>query len=74
MLLAKMLFIFKQYLFLSLNTFFCMENPIFGPNFLYSLLRPNKKQIRNNKKIILPNKISRACALKFHSIKIFKVL
>jgi hypothetical protein len=48
------------------------KNPIFGPNFFYSLLRPQKHQNRNKKK--LPNKISRARALKFHSSKIFKVL
>jgi hypothetical protein len=28
-----------------------MENPIFGPKFLYSLQRPNKQQIRNQKKM-----------------------
>jgi hypothetical protein len=42
------------------------KNPIFGPNFFYSLLKPKKHQNRNKQKQLL-NKISRARALKFHS-------
>jgi hypothetical protein len=34
------------------------RNPIFGPNFIYSLLRPQKHQNRNKTK--MPNKILRA--------------
>jgi hypothetical protein len=46
------------------------KNPIFGPNFFYSLLRPKKKTKKKN----LLNKISCARALKFHCSKIFKGL
>jgi hypothetical protein len=35
------------------------ENPIFGPNFFYSLLRPKKQQIRN--------KIFFCCSSKFRA-------